>query len=273
MNLLTLIKVSRPRFWLYTAGPVLVAMAFSGTITPLLVYAILWFALPGNVFLYGVNDLADTDTDRYNPKKGTKEHRHEREQTVSLIIAIAISIALLVPLLVLSNWKALMFFAGFVALGGSYSLPPIRFKARPGFDALSNVLYALPGLGAYALATGSWPSIAVCIAAGAWSAAMHWMSAIPDIEADTTAGLSTSATALGARGSLIGVAVLWTIALVSGWIAGLPLIIVLLGLVYPLMPIALIAAPDSVARVYWWYPLINALFGFSLFIAGVLTHV
>jgi lycopene elongase/hydratase (dihydrobisanhydrobacterioruberin-forming) len=72
-----LIAISRPRFWMYLLGPYLIgyalAVSFHGTEYPYgLSYIFLFlllFTLPANLFLYGINDMYDGDTDRENPKK------------------------------------------------------------------------------------------------------------------------------------------------------------------------------------------------------------
>jgi lycopene elongase/hydratase (dihydrobisanhydrobacterioruberin-forming) len=273
MDLRTIIRISRPRFWLYTAGPVLLGAVFADPrafLTLPLLYAFFWFLIPANVFLYGVNDLADRDTDRFNPKKGTKEHLLRDRERRYLILAVLISLALFTPLALLSSWTALAFFFAFIVLGAAYSLPP-RLKARPILDAASNILYAMPGLGAYALASGQFPSVFAMLAAFLWTAAMHWMSAIPDIEADRKAALSTSATLFGQRASLIAVSVLWTLCLLFASLAGLPLPVTLLGLVYPISPLALLTrSQPAIERAYWRYPWINTVIGFVLFVTAVL---
>ena len=269
---MSLLRISRPRFWLYTAGPVLLGTVFVDPWLFLTLPALLtfyWFLVPANVFLYGVNDLADRDTDRYNPKKGTREHLLRDREEKKLILAIIVSIGLFIPVAALANTAALLFFIAFIILGAAYSLPP-RLKAVPILDAASNILYAMPGLGAYALASGHLPSLTATLAAFAWTAAMHWFSAIPDIEADRKAGLSTSATLFGHRASLIAVSALWSLSLLFAFLAGLPLWVVLIGLVYPITPLVLLArSPALVERAYWYYPMINAVVGFVLFIAAL----
>ena len=268
---LTIIRISRPRFWLYTAGPVFLGAVFADPLSfltlPLLV-TFFWFLVPANIFLYGVNDLADRDTDRFNPKKGTREHLLRDRERRRLITAILVSLALFIPVAAFSDPVTLGFFVAFIILGGAYSLPP-RFKAIPVLDAASNILYAMPGLGAYVLASGTLPSLPATLAAFSWTAAMHWMSAIPDIDADRKAGLSTSATLFGMRASLIGVSLLWSLCLLFASFAGLHPIVIVIGLVYPLIPLMLLRTPSRVERAYWRYPWINAIIGFILFLAAV----
>jgi len=80
-TLVRLLRLSRPRFWLYLAGPVLVGLSFGADAiadlaAPLSLALVAYFLLPANVFLYGVNDVFDADVDRENPKKDEKEVRY-----------------------------------------------------------------------------------------------------------------------------------------------------------------------------------------------------
>ncbi|TKX77983.1 lycopene elongase, partial [Halorubrum sp. SD626R] len=63
-----LLVLSRPRFWLYLAGPVAVGVTYgigdvSGLFTPVTVGLAAYFLVPANVHLYGVNDAFDADID------------------------------------------------------------------------------------------------------------------------------------------------------------------------------------------------------------------
>ncbi len=153
-----------------------------------------------------------------------------------------------------------------MALSVFYSAPPLRFKARPFIDSLSNVLYAVPGFLGYQHASGhavSWEVVAVaCL----WTSAMHLFSAIPDIGADRSADLNTTATVLGHRGSLVLCASLWLAfaAFVMSLQAFRPYSAVLM--VYPAVPLLLLFRPEPVTgRVYWFFPAVNALVGMGAF--------
>jgi 4-hydroxybenzoate polyprenyltransferase len=72
-------KISRPRFWLYLAGPYLVGYAagvhFIKDFLNLCFFVYFFFFLSiANIFLYGVNDLYDHDTDIKNERKGKDEN-------------------------------------------------------------------------------------------------------------------------------------------------------------------------------------------------------
>ena len=205
MNALTLLRVSRPRFWLYLGGTFLLGLAFAlpapaalVQLSVLLVF--LCFLLPANLFLYGINDLADGDTDKYNPKKGTKEHLLRGTQVRALTSAVWVSAFIIVAVAawfaLQGLWVASLMTLLFLALGAAYSAKPLRLKAKPVLDSASNVLYVLPGLVGYAFAVNQVPQWEFIAAFVCWTAAMHLFSAIPDIAADKRAKLMTTATVL-----------------------------------------------------------------------------
>ncbi|SDX80283.1 prenyltransferase [Halopenitus persicus] len=83
-----LLVLSRPRFWFYLAGPVVVGTVYGGGSAPELVAPTAlvlfgYFLVPANVLLYGVNDRFDADIDAENPKKagGRTETESEAVET------------------------------------------------------------------------------------------------------------------------------------------------------------------------------------------------
>ena len=198
-----LIRVSRPRFWMYLLGPYMVALAATSLRPPLEVWLLgLYLTLPANLLIYGVNDLFDVETDRLNPKKQGYETLLASGQRRGLVVAILVlnlPFLALVPFLP-HAWPWLLLF---VVTGVGYSAPPLRAKSRPVLDAAFNILYVAPGIAAYAAVSGGQPSPAVLVAALLWCMAMHAYSAVPDIDADRRARLSTVATALGRSRTLV----------------------------------------------------------------------
>ena len=295
---LTLFKISRPRFWLYLAGPWMVGwflgLPHDGVRTlgaqylvPLTFWrGFLFFLLPANFFLYGINDFFDGDTDALNQKKADKEHllldseRHFMRWTLlgSLILSV-------IYYLTLQGGVARLLFVIWFALSFFYSAPPLRFKARPFLDSASNVLYALPGMLAFYQTVHCLPPLWVWVAAWLWTAAMHLFSAVPDIEADQKAGLRTMATVLEYRWSLALCSALW---LNVAWLVGrygaltlvgtndysaLRILVAILVWVYPALPLLPLLNPKwDVDRVYWWFPWINGAVGCGLFWWGVLAR-
>lgn len=271
-----LIAASRPRFWLYLLGPALVGLAVSDQ--PLvhasdirILFLILIWTLPANLFLYGVNDLMDGDTDEFNEKKEGYEKRVSASVRTRLLVAVCVSGAVTLSSVLLTDSPvSRLATVLFVILGFTYSAPPTRWKARFGLDSLSNVLYVMPGV-ALAAACGQFIMPLAFLGAWSWSSAMHLFSAIPDIQADTQAKLRTTAVVLGAPRSLLLCAVLWMISAVNVfWIFGIhPLSIAALG--YVVLPLFLLPSNrQSIFAVYRWMPCINAIVGFVLFLSVVL---
>jgi 4-hydroxybenzoate polyprenyltransferase len=263
-----LLRISRPKFWLYLLGPyVLGAVLAIREPAQLLSWPfqalVLWFTFPANLLLYGVNDAADYDTDRHNPKKVRGEalvHSHERRPLLLTILALAL---LALPALVASGGRVALAVLLFVALAVAYSAPPVRLKARPVLDSLSNALYLAPMLAGWWAFTAEPPAPALVLAGTLWCAAMHAYSAVPDIAADRRAGLSTIATLLGRTGTLAACALSYGGAALLAGLYDLPSGLLLA--LYPAVMVAQLAlAPDRVPRWYRYFPLLNGLAGMGL---------
>ena len=261
-----LLTLSRPRFWLYTAGPVVVGVAYAATgvgdllaVFPAVLF--LYFLLPANVYLYGVNDRFDREIDAENPKKSAgREARWRDSSAVTAVVAFSGVLGLaLFPLTPRVAWPYL---AGFFALATAYSAPPLRFKARPWLDSLSNGLYLLPGAAAYAAIAGAHPPVAALVGGWLWTMAMHTYSAIPDIEPDRAAGIETTATVLGETRTYLYCGGCWTLAAIAFGLLD-PRLGVLLG-VYPLFLLATVGVGVDVDRAYWWFPVVNGVVGMVL---------
>jgi 4-hydroxybenzoate polyprenyltransferase len=263
-----LLKLSRPRFWIYLAGPVLVGAVFGASSLPELLSAptvalFAFFLLPANVLLYGVNDVFDADVDRANPKKDDREVRYGGQRFVLVAVVTSGLLGLvLVPLLPLG---ALAWVAVFYALGIGYSAPPIRFKTTPVLDSVSNGLYLAPGAAAYVALAGSQPPALAVAGAWLWTMGMHTFSAIPDIEPDRAAGIRTTATLLGERRTYAYCLACWALAALS--FGALDLRLGALFLVYPTLVAGIATATIDVSRAYWWFPAINTAVG-TLFTMG-----
>lgn len=265
-----LIKLSRPRFWFYLAGPFMVGFVagadalsdFDINFFVLLFY----FIFIANIMLYGVNDLADESIDILNAKKENKEIRVDANNRNFVKNAVLVSLFLsFLVFLFLSKGNYLLMCL-FLFLSIFYSLPPLRFKTIPFLDFLSNALYVIPGFIAYYEVTRSVPSIIFIIAPILWASAMHLFSAILDIEPDKKAGIITSAVYLGIKKSLILCLVLWLSAFVLVYMNSFLGDLVYLYLIYPLLPLyILLNKKVNLAKIYWLYPYINTVLGFILF--------
>ncbi|MBP9762306.1 prenyltransferase [Patescibacteria group bacterium] len=265
-----LLSVSRPRFWIYLLGPALLgsvaALTSGGHWSWLGAFALLVFTFPANLFLYGINDIFDIETDRLNPKKQGYEKTLNPKHAQHII---RWSILGLLPFLIaflLLPFSAILSVVLFLLLGAFYSAPPIRAKARPFLDALFNILYLFPGLTAWYTFGGGRLNVGLVFAAACWCMAMHAYSAVPDIEADRTAHLSTIATTLGKTKTLMVCAGLYALSAlfiypVFGWPA------LVLGIVYiVLMGVSSRAQNQKLLKIYTFFPWLNTLVGMLLFL-------
>lgn len=260
-----LLRISRPRFWFYLAGPVVVGVAYGAAtptelFSPFAVALFVYFLLPANVFLYGVNDVFDRDIDEHNPKKDQREVRYRGDELIPVAVVISgVTGLAFLPLLPVAGAVTMV---AFLALAAEYSAPPLRFKTTPGLDSLSNGLYILPGVVAYTALAGALPPLAALAGAWLWAMAMHTFSAIPDIQPDQEAGIRTTATTLGERGTYAYCGAVWGLAALVFALVH-PFFGAVLA-VYPLLVAAIAVFDVNVDRAYWWYPFINTVTGMIL---------
>ena len=221
---------------------------------------------PANLLIYGVNDIFDHETDKLNKKKLEYEMLVDRDHHKTLALWILflnipfLIIAVAFMPAIISSLSGFLFFSVF------YSAPPMRAKAIPFLDSAFNILYIFPGAFGYQLLSGTFPPVALMVAAGLWTAAMHAYSAIPDIEADRAAGLRTIATVLGPIRTLFVCTLLYiTAALIASQHLGL--VSFSLGAAYVILMLASIRSvkTGTLFKLYRAFPLINVSAGFIIF--------
>ncbi|WP_122089548.1 prenyltransferase [Halalkalicoccus subterraneus] len=268
MTVRYLLALSRPRFWLYLAGPVLVGAVFGADrpeelLSASLLALFVYFLVPANVFLYGINDVYDREIDRENPKKEDREARFEGQRAVPIAVTVCAVVPLtFFPLLPAGAWPWL---AAFLLLGAAYSAPPARFKTTPLLDSVSNGLYFTPGAAAYVALAGSQPPVLAIAGGWLWTMGMHTFSAIPDIEPDRAAGIETTATLLGESRTYAYCVACWTLAALC--FGAFDARLGALFLVYPVFTLAVALTDLDVSRAYWWFPALNTVVG-ALFTVG-----
>ena len=281
MKFKQIIKISRPRFWLYEAatfGLVGTVAAMNGTFFfsdwRYWVFA-LYFLIPANILIYGINDIFDYETDKLNPKKGTYEALVAPKDQSSLwkwILWTNIPFFFFVPfkLPLLLSFFAFVFFASF------YSAKPIRAKAKPVIDSLFSAgHYIATGVFGYYLAGGiSFPLVGI-IAGMCWAVAMHAYSAVPDIKADFAAGLQTIAIMIGERRTIY---LCWFLYIFAAYLVRdiIPFASIIGGVIFSYFMYRSLQAdtPEKLFKLYTHFPLINttigALVSISLFVKSIL---
>lgn len=271
MRFRTLLNISRPRFWIYLLGPVLIGSAAvltqGGQWSWYAFGALLIFTLPANLFIYGVNDIFDRNTDLLNPKKQGYEQLLQLADVKTLW---RISVACLVPFLFLFFFlprPALFSLLAFLSLGAFYSAPPVRAKARAFFDSCFNILYVFPALIAWYAFGGGSISLTYFFGACFWCMAMHAYSAVPDIDADRAAGLNTIAVKLGKQKTLFLCTILYALSAIFAH-SFLHTSALIIGAIYiELMFISSVRQEEKLMDVYKWFPWLNTLVGALIFVS------
>ena len=219
-----LLHISRPVLWINTVGTAVVGVWLTGDLWRWeALPVILWLTLPFNLLIYGVNDIFDQETDAKNPRKGTLEGARISSgevRPIQLGVLLANAPFLLYFLLFLPP-GAIFWMIFYALLFVFYSAPPLRFKARPYLDSLSNAAYAFP-LVFVPLALGETPLWPAAIGLMAWSAAKHTFDAVQDVDEDRKVGIATTAVKLGPKGVVLWSGLWWTLATVCFTLVNLP---------------------------------------------------
>ena len=246
-GLRTLVVSSRPLSWVNTAFPFgLTYYLFVGQFDALFVVGTLFFLIPYNVLMYGINDVFDYESDLRNPRKGGVEgallgpelHRP------MVLLSTLLPMPFLVPLIL---WGSLLS-TGVLALAlffvVAYSAKNFRFKEIPFVDSVTSSLhFVMPAVFAMALVGAELTGLSLTLLASFffWGMASHAFGAVQDVVADREAGVGSIATAIGAKGTVRFAVVLY---LVAG--------LVVLVTPWPLPMIAPVALLYVGALAPWW---------------------
>ena len=265
------LTISRPRFWIYVAGPFwLCAAILYPSIHNTLqgIVFLLYFTFPANILIYGINDIYDTETDVLNDKKSSYEQVLQKSDQKKLLWVILITnIPFILYGLFVLPVPALVSLILFILLAWQYSATPLRAKAIPFVDSIvSGLLYIVPAGVAWGIITHSYPSFLPMLAGFLWSYAMHLYSAVPDINADKAAHIKTGANLLGKNPTLILCGVLYLSSAIIAFIY-IKFFAVIAALAYLyLIGISISKKnPEGVLAVYKIFPLLNTCIGAMLF--------
>lgn len=200
-----LLVASRPLSWVNTAFPFAAALLLTTRqIDAALVIGTLFFLIPYNLAMYGVNDVFDYESDARNPRKGGAEGallvpvRH-RATLVAAVVSCVPFVAALVLLGGPASWLVLAVSLFAVA---AYSVPGLRFKEIPVLDSItSSTHFVSPAVYGLVLAGAEFTPqlIALLAAFFLWGTASHAFGAVQDVVPDREAGIASIATVLGAR--------------------------------------------------------------------------
>ncbi|MCT2224007.1 prenyltransferase [Microbacterium paraoxydans] len=238
---------SRPISWINTAFPFAAAYLLSTReIDATFVIGTLYFLVPYNLAMYGINDVFDYASDLANPRKGGIEGAllSPRIHRATLWAAAVTNVPFLVYLFAVGTPASWLWLAVSVFAVLAYSAPALRFKERPFLDSVtSSTHFVSPALVGLSLAGAPVTTTAflVLVAFFLWGMAAHAFGAVQDIGPDREGGISSIATVIGARATVRLSLVLWTIAgaamLLTPWPGPLA---------------AVLALPYIVNAAPWW---------------------
>jgi len=252
-KLLKILHVSRPVSWINTAYPFAAGyLVLGGGIDLLFIVSSLFFLIPYNILMYGVNDVFDYESDINNPRKGSIEGAVESRAFHPTIIKASIYstvpfVALIVLLTSWQNWLALAAVLFFVV---AYSIKRLRFKEIPVLDSITSSIHFVGPL-VFAASLFGFPSY-VCpfiTAFFLWGIASHAFGAVQDIIPDRLGKLHSIATVFGARitvwfSFLAYLAAALIIANQGGW----GVAVALAGLLYTLNVVPFLGATDKTSE-------------------------
>jgi 4-hydroxybenzoate polyprenyltransferase len=203
-----LLLSSRPLSWVNTAFPFAAAyLVTTREIDVALVLGALFFLVPYNLAMYGINDVFDYESDLRNPRKGGAEGALlDRSLHRLTLWASAVTTApFLIVLVLLGNAESWLVLAVSMFALVAYSAPGLRFKERPFLDSLtSSTHFVSPAV--YGLTLGGaelTPSLLALLGAFfLWGAASHAFGAVQDVVADRAGGIASIATVIGASATV-----------------------------------------------------------------------
>ncbi len=197
---------SRPVSWVNTAYPFAVAYWLnSGKLNIALVIGTLFFLIPYNLLMYGVNDVFDYESDLRNPRKGGIEGAllNPKYHRLTLWASFLFCVPFVIYLVAVGSLASDFWLALFLFTVVAYSIKGLRFKEIPVLDSLTSASHFVgPMVFGVSLAGGdlSNPSLLALIGAfTCWGAASHAFGAVQDVLADRTAGIKSIATVIGAK--------------------------------------------------------------------------
>lgn len=203
-----LVASSRPLSWVNTAYPFGAAyLLTAGRLDLRAVVGIVFFLVPYNLLMYGVNDVFDYESDLRNPRKGGVEgivldrslHR------LTLWAAVLLPVPFVLWLLAHGSLAAGIVLAVSVAAVVAYSAPGLRFKERAFVDSMtSSTHFVSPAVYGVVLAGVAlpWQGWVVLLAYFTWGMASHAFGAVQDVTADRAAGIGSVATVIGAQATV-----------------------------------------------------------------------
>ena len=238
---------SRPLSWINTAFPFgLAYYVTTESFDWLLLVGCIFFLLPYNLLMYGINDVFDYESDIRNPRKGGVEGAvlPPEVHATTIIVSVLALVPFLIPLVAWGSLESTGVLALSLFFVVAYSAKGIRLKEIPFLDSLtSSAHFVMPAIYGLVLAGAALTTLTalLLIAFFLWGMASHAFGAVQDVVADREAGVASIATVIGAKGTVRFAVVLYALAGVVMALAP-----------WPLPLIAPVALMYIAAIAPWW---------------------
>jgi 4-hydroxybenzoate polyprenyltransferase len=200
-----LLLSSRPLSWINTAFPFAAAYYLATRELDLAFWiGTIYFLVPYNLAMYGINDVFDYESDLRNPRKGGVEGAVlDRSLHRTTIVAVLVTnIPFVVALVLLGSPVSWLVLAVSLFAVVAYSAKGLRFKEVPFLDSItSSTHFVSPAAYGLALAGVVVEPSLVALLAGyfLWGIASHAFGAVQDVIADRAGGIASIGTVLGSR--------------------------------------------------------------------------
>lgn len=236
-NFTEVIKTSRPISWVNTAYPFAAGyLVASGGISAFWLISTLYFLIPYNLLMYGINDVFDYESDLLNPRKGGIEGAVTARSLHRTIVwsALLTGLPFLIYMILQTSLAANLWLAFVLFMVVAYSAPKLRFKERPFLDSVTSSTHFVGPL-VYGLIVVGW-HMSFMPFVGAfflWGMASHAFGAVQDISADRKGKIASIGTVLGAAWTTRFALALYLIA--AGIVASQSLVVLpiaICGLLY-----------------------------------------
>jgi 4-hydroxybenzoate polyprenyltransferase len=221
-ELTSTLKVSRPGFWLTSVWFYLLPLGGTFVFGSWKFWlGCFYVTFPLGLLIYGWNDIADYETDRHNPRKGT--FLFGAKATLEQLRGLPLRIALVqLPFIVVFYWlegaRVLLWAAALLCATAIYNGPRGGLKGRPPFEMLNQIGYLL------VFVIASWlnnvPQLPwfTFVFGALFAMHSHLFGQIMDVVPDRLANRRTSAVQIGiVQAKLLLVLFMASEAIIVGW--------------------------------------------------------
>ena len=200
---------SRPISWINTAFPFAAGyFLVLGELNLTLAVGFLFFLIPYNLLMYGVNDVFDYESDLRNPRKGGIEGAllEPKYHLPMLLVSLHLPVPFVWYLALQGDTQSNLILAVVLFSVLAYSLKYLRFKEIPFLDSITSATHFVgPLVYGISLAGGDLGNqtlILIIAAFALWGMASHAFGAVQDIRADREANIASIGTVLGAKATV-----------------------------------------------------------------------